>query len=163
MEVVILRPPLVYGPGVKANFLKLLKLTHKGLPLPFKKIHNRRSYIYIDNLVSAICVVIESPKSANQLYLVSDDESWSLASILSFLGKEMNVNTRLFSVPVNLLIFVFNLLGLRSLNARLFGSLEVSNDKIKSELDWYPPVISNDGLSKTVQWYKSEYGSRKSS
>jgi nucleoside-diphosphate-sugar epimerase len=159
MQIVILRPPLIYGAGVKANFLKMLKLVDKGLPLPFGKVQNRRSFIYIDNLISAICAVIEAPEAANQVYLVADDDSLSLAHLMDLIAKEMKVKLRLLGVPVNLLTFSLKLLGLKNLSTRLLGSLEVSNSKIKSQLGWKPPVSSAEGLGRTVKWYKYESNS----
>lgn len=155
MELVILRPSLIFGPGVKANFLKMLQLVDKGWPLPFKAVHNKRSFIFIDNLISAISLVVHEPRAANQTYLVADDDSWSLSELLSSLASKMNIKLRLFSIP-GLLIFL-KLLGLTSLSNRLFGSLEVSNAKIKSQLDWTPPITSAEGLNRTVKWYQNEY------
>lgn len=157
MEVVILRPPLIFGPGVKANFLKMMDLVQKGWPLPFARINNKRTFIYIDNLVSAICTVAVEPEAANQTYLLADDDSWSLSELLSFLAGQMNVRLTLFKVPG--LMFLFNLPGLKNMKLRLLGSLEVSNNKIKSQLGWVPPVTSAEGLSKTVRWYKDECNS----
>lgn len=159
MEIVILRPPLVYGPHVKANFLKIIKLVDKGWPLPFGMVNNKRSFIYIDNLVSAICSVLSDPRATNQLYLVADDDSWSLAQLISTLAKGMDRKAHLFSVPVFLLSSLFTLIGFRSLNSRLFASLVVSNNKIKSQLGWAPPISSVEGLAITAKWYQYEYNS----
>lgn len=161
MEVVILRPPLIYGPEVKANFLKMMGLVNKGLPLPFANVDNRRSFVYVENLVSAIgCVigcVIENHNAANQVFLISDDTALSLAQLLRLIAQGMTTRARLIPVPVWLLVFIFKLLGLKDLNLRLLGSLEVNNSKIKSTLDWTPPYSSEEGIKKTAQWYKSEY------
>ncbi|MDI1352234.1 MAG: NAD-dependent epimerase/dehydratase family protein [bacterium] len=156
MEVVILRTPLIYGAGVKANFLKMIQLVNKGFPLPFAQVHNKRSFVYIDNLISAINVVIAAPQAANQLYLVADDEALSLPQLLGLISAAMNKQQRLFSVPVNLMAFFFKICGLKHLNIRLLGSLEINNLKIKSELGWVPPVTSRDGLAKTVEWYQRD-------
>ncbi|WP_298623558.1 NAD-dependent epimerase/dehydratase family protein [uncultured Legionella sp.] len=155
MEVVILRPPLIFGPGVKANFLKMLQLVNKGWPLPFGKVDNKRNFVFIENLVSAICTVATEPGAANQLYLVADDDAWSLSDLLGLIAQEMNVKSRLFAVPG--IIHLFKLLGLSNMNRRLFGSLEVNNHKLKSQLGWRPPVSSAEGLAKTVKWYQNEY------
>lgn len=159
MEVVILRPPLVYGPGVKANFLKLLGMVQKGWPLPFASISNKRSFIYIENLISAILKVMMHPNAANRLYLIADNESWSLAELLSILAQSMKINLRLFHFPVVLLAGLFKISGMSNLNSRLLGSLEVNNKKIISELGWTPPVNSVEGLKKTAVWYQYEYNS----
>ncbi|HEO1338778.1 TPA: NAD-dependent epimerase/dehydratase family protein, partial [Legionella pneumophila] len=156
MEFVILRPPLVYGPYVKANFLRILQLVDKKWPLPFGSIYNKRTFIYIDNLVSAISAVVSEPSAANQVYLVADDCSWSLTQLVQTLSRKMNTKLFLIPIPVQILIFLFKLCGLKNINTRLFSSLEVSNEKIKSQLGWTPPVSSIDGLEKTVKWYQNE-------
>jgi len=155
MEIVILRPPLVFGPGVKANFLKMLQLVNKGWPLPFGKVNNKRNFVYIDNLISAICTVAIEPNAANQIYLVADDDYWSLSQLLGTIACEMKVNLRLYAVPGT--TFLLKLFGLSNMNKRLYGSLEVSNNKLKSHLGWCPPVTSAEGLAKTVKWYQNEY------
>ncbi|HAT6342203.1 TPA: NAD-dependent epimerase/dehydratase family protein, partial [Legionella pneumophila] len=144
MEFVILRPPLVYGPYVKANFLRILQLVDKKWPLPFGSIYNKRTFIYIDNLVSAISAVVSEPSAANQVYLVADDCSWSLTQLVQTLSRKMNTKLFLIPIPVQILIFLFKLCGLKNINTRLFSSLEVSNEKIKSQLGWTPPVSSID-------------------
>jgi len=159
MQIVILRPPLVYGPNVKANFLNLIKLVDQGWPLPFAKLKNKRSLIYIDNLISAICAVITDKKAANQLFLVSDDESWTLSELVRALGEGLNRRTKLFSVPVVFLIWMLNILRRGHISSRLFTSLEVSNNKIKTQLGWIPPVRSKDGIVITAKWYQYECNS----
>ena len=159
LEVVILRPPLIYGPGVKANFLKMLGLIKKGFPLPFGKVKNNRNLLYVGNLISALCIVITHPKAANQTYLVADDEALSLTQLVSFIGREMNISLRLIPIPVRFMKILFILLGLKKLNLRLFGSLEVSASKIKSQLGWVPLVSSTEGLKETVKWYQCEFSS----
>lgn len=157
MEVVILRPPLIYGPGVKANFLKMMGLVEKELPLPFASVDNKRHFIYVENLVSAICSVIENPKAANQVFLVADDTALSLPQLMQYIAKGMNSKLRLFSVSTRLLAFVLKSLGMQSLTLRLLGSLEVSNNKLKSELSWVAPFSSEEAIQKTARWYKLEY------
>lgn len=157
MEVVILRPSLVYGPGVKANFLKMMQLVDKEFPLPFSRVKNKRNFVYIDNLVSAIMAVIDDPRAANQIYLVADNEAWSLSGLLSFIAKQMSKKARLFNIPG--LFTLLNFLGFKGLTTRLFGSLEVSNAKIKEQLGWSPPFTSAEGISRTVKWYQDEYKS----
>ncbi|PJD96585.1 MAG: NAD-dependent dehydratase [Legionella sp.] len=154
MDVVILRPSLVFGPGVKANFLKMMQLVNRGFPLPFSGINNKRTFVFIDNLISAVLAVLEDARAANQIYIVSDDESWSLPNLLACIAQNMNKNPRLFKIPG--LLFLFNLLGLSQISTRLLGSLEVSNNKIKNDLGWVPPVRSADGIARTVQWFVNE-------
>ncbi|HEL8449015.1 TPA: NAD-dependent epimerase/dehydratase family protein, partial [Legionella pneumophila] len=119
MEFVILRPPLVYGPYVKANFLRILQLVDKKWPLPFGSIYNKRTFIYIDNLVSAISAVVSEPSAANQVYLVADDCSWSLTQLVQTLSRKMNTKLFLIPIPVQILIFLFKLCGLKNINTRL--------------------------------------------
>lgn len=159
MDYVVIRPPLVYGPGVKANFLKMLGLVKKGLPLPFGWVKNKRNLVYIDNLVSALSTVAVHPAAVNQTYLVADDEALSLAQLLRTIASEMHVRLRLISVPVRLMECSLRLIGLKKLNTRLLSSLEVSNHKLKSQLDWVPPVSSTEGLRETVRWYQREFSS----
>ncbi|MFO2571008.1 NAD-dependent epimerase/dehydratase family protein, partial [Legionella pneumophila serogroup 1] len=118
MEFVILRPPLVYGPYVKANFLRILQLVDKKWPLPFGSIYNKRTFIYIDNLVSAISAVVSEPSAANQVYLVADDCSWSLTQLVQTLSRKMNTKLFLIPIPVQILIFLFKLCGLKNINTR---------------------------------------------
>lgn len=159
MEVVILRPPLVYGPGVKANFLKMMQLVSKRMPLPFAKVHNQRHFIYVDNLVSALCLVVTHPVAANQTYLVADENSFSLAQLLHLIAQLMNIKIKLMPIPVGVMEFIFRILGKKNLNQRLFSSLEIDHNKIKSQLGWNPPVSSEEGLKETVKWYQSEFNS----
>lgn len=157
MDVVILRPSLIFGPGVKANFLKMMNLVNKGLPLPFARIDNKRSFVFIDNLVSAIQTVIVEPQAANQVFLVADNEAWSLSGLLNCIAEKMGKKSRLFFVPG--LVFLFKTLRLNAVGTRLFGSLEVNNNKIKKQLGWAPPVSSAEGIARTVEWYRNEYNS----
>lgn len=159
LEVVIIRPPLIYGPQVKANFLKMLGLVKKGLPLPFGQVKNSRNLLYVGNLVSALCTVVSHPNAANQTYLVADDESLSLTQMMNLIAQAMDVKLRLIPIPVGMMAALFRLLGLKSLTTRLFGSLEVSNHKIKSQLGWVPPVHVAEGLTETVKWYRCEFNS----
>lgn len=155
MDVVILRPSLIFGPGVKANFLKMIQLVNKGFPLPFGGIKNKRNFVFIENLVSAIEAVINEPQAANQVYLVADNEAWSLSELLQFIAQKMNKKSRFITIPG--LLSLFKILGLTALSTRLFGSLEVNNDKIKTQIGWIPPVSSAEGLVKTIKWYQDEY------
>lgn len=154
MQVVILRPPLIYGPRVKANFLKIMGLVNTRLPLPFAKINNKRHFIYIENLISAICCVIENPKAANQVFLVADDTALSLTQLIKLIAKGMDTRVRLLPIYTGVLTTIFKCLGLTNLSLRLLGTLEVSNNKIKTELSWSPPVSSEEGVAKTAKWYK---------
>ncbi|KTD58774.1 UDP-glucose 4-epimerase [Legionella sainthelensi] len=159
LEVVIVRPPLIYGPGVKANFLKMLQLVRKRIPLPFASVQNKRHFIYIENLVSALSILVTHPGAANQTYLVADEDSLSVPTLMRLIAKEMNTRVWLIPFPVPVMRYIFQFLGMRNLNTRLFSSLEINSNKIKSQLGWTPPVSSAEGLKKTVAWYQSEFNS----
>jgi len=153
MQMVILRIPLVYGPGVGANFLQLLQTVHKGWPLPLRGIHNRRSLLYIGNLVDAILVALEHPDSANKLYLLSDGQDVSTTQLVERIAQAMNKPLRLFSLPQGMLSLVASALGKSSVVDRLFGSLYLDSGKIRQELSWTPPFSMQAGLAETAQWF----------
>ncbi len=150
MEVVIIRPPLVYGAGVKANFLNLLKLSSTTLPLPFGLVNNKRSMVYVENLVDFIINSIEHPAAANQTFLVSDNHDLSLSSLLKLIRKSMNKPIRLIPVPV----FLFKLAGLifrkQDIVDRLVGDLQIGSNKTMSLLNWKPPYTVDQGIQATV-------------
>jgi nucleoside-diphosphate-sugar epimerase len=153
MEVVILRPPLVYGPGVGANFLRLLGLVERGVPLPFGAVDNRRSLIYLGNLVDAISMCLTHPAAANRTYLVSDGEDVSTPELIRLLAGHMGRPARLLPVPPELLEMAGKLVGKGAAVQRLLGSLAVDSTRIRRELDWQPPFTLNEGLAETVRWY----------
>lgn len=150
LEVVILRPPLVYGPGVKANFLNMMRWLHRGVPLPFGAIHNRRSLVALDNLVDFIVACLDYPAAANQTFLVSDGEDLSTTDLLRRMAAALNVPARLFPVPQNLLEAGFKVAGKSDLARRLCGSLRLDITKARTVLGWYPPVSVNEGLHRTA-------------
>lgn len=152
MEVVIIRPPLVYGPGVKGNFSSLLRWVARGLPLPLGlATTNRRSLVGLDNLVDLILTCVDHPKAANQTLLVSDGEDLSTADLLRRIGKSLNRSTRLIPVPVSILIIASRLLGKSSIAQRLLGSLQVDISKTCTLLNWKPPVSVDEGLRRAAQ------------
>lgn len=153
MEVVIIRPTLVYGPGVKANFLKIMRWLHKGIPLPFGAIHNRRSLVALDNLVDLIVTCVDHPAAANQTFLVSDGEDLSTTELLHRLGGALGKPARLLPIPSWLLEFGAAGLGKRALSQRLCGSLQVDIDKTRELLSWTPPVSVDSALSKTARYF----------
>ena len=146
MEVVIIRPPLVYGPGVKGNFATLAKLVAKGLPLPLGAIHNKRSLVGLDNLVDLIITCIAHPNAANQVFLVSDSEDLSTAGLLRRVAIAMGKPSRLIPVPARLLQLGATLLGKKAVGQRLLWSLQVDISKTREMLDWEPPVSVDEGL-----------------
>jgi nucleoside-diphosphate-sugar epimerase len=154
MEVVIIRSPLVYGPGVKANFLSMMNWLRRGIPLPLGGItKNRRSFVFIDNLVSMIIACINHPKAANQTFLVSDDEDLSTAGLLERMALALGRPLKSIAVPVVLIILLTKLIGRADISQRLCGSLQVDIKKTKDLLDWSPPVSVNEGLLQTAAYF----------
>jgi len=153
MEVVIIRPTLVYGPGVKANFLNLMRWLHKGVPLPFGAIHNLRSLVALDNLVDLIVTCIDHPAAANQTFLVSDGEDLSTTELLRRMGTALGKPARLFPVPSRLIEVGAAMLGKQALAQRLCGSLQVDISKTRELLNWTPPVSVDEALRKTAKHF----------
>ncbi|MGB9129548.1 MAG: SDR family oxidoreductase [Thiobacillus sp.] len=150
LELVILRPPLVYGPGVKANFLRLMQWVQKGWPLPLAAIRNRRSLLYLGNFVDAIRLCVEHPAAAGQTFLLDDGEAVSTPELIRAVAQAMERPARLLGVPVRVLEFMGALLGKRAAVARLTGSLWVDSSFIRSRLNWTPPYSMEAGLAATV-------------
>ncbi len=150
MEVVIIRPPLVYGAGVKANFASMMRVVKRGIPLPLGAIHNKRSFVYVGNLVSLIVRCIDHPAAANQVFLVSDGCDLSTTELLQKCAVALGVKARLLPVPQKLLAFSLALLGKRAVAQRLSGNLQVDISKAHSLLGWEPPVSVEDGLKATA-------------
>lgn len=157
MDVVIIRPPLVYGPGVKGNFASLMKWINKPFPLPFGAIHNQRSLIALDNLLSfiSLCVDLEkSSKASNQVFLICDSEDISTTLLLKKVKQALNFqsprNTKawLLPVPVFIMAFLAKILGKEDIANRLFGSLKVDSSKAYDLLDWTPVVDIDEQLAK---------------
>lgn len=153
MEVVIIRPPLVYGPGVKANFLNMMRWLHRGMPLPFGAINNRRSLVALDNLVDLIITCIKHPAAANQTFLVSDGEDLSTTELLRRMAAALNVPARLLPVPQKLLEMGFRMAGKSDLAQRLCGSLQVDITKACAMLDWKPLISVDEGLRRTAEGF----------
>ena len=153
LETVVLRPPLVYGPGVKGNFLRLLRLVKRGIPLPLASINNRRSLVGVANLANAIIAGIVSPVAAGKTYLVSDGEDVSTPQLISRLASAMGVTPHLLPCPPALLNAGAALLGKRAVAARLTGSLQIDSSRIRKELGWQPRYSLDQGLKSTAQWY----------
>jgi nucleoside-diphosphate-sugar epimerase len=155
MELVVLRPPLVYGPGVKGNFLRLTRLLARGVPLPLGSIRNRRSLIYAGNLVDAVITALRSPQAAGRTYLLSDGEPLSTPELLRQMGRALGRDARLLPCPPALLGSAGALLGRSGEVARLTGSLEVDSARIERELGWSPPHSPEHGFRETADWYNS--------
>jgi len=156
MEVVIIRPVLIYGPGVKGNVLRLLQLIEKGWPLPFKGIRNQRSLLALDNLVDLILACIHHPHAANQIFLASDGDDLSTEELVKLCAQNMHRRPRLFAIPGSMLKLLAACSSrVRKLQRRLYGSLQAENNKAKTLLGWAPPRTVAQGLAETVDWYQS--------
>ena len=150
MEVVIIRPPLVYGPGAKANFNLMIRWLKLGVPLPLGAIHNLRSLVSLENLVDLIVSCITLPSAANQTFLVSDDEDVSTTDLLRRMSQAMGSPIRLIPVPVSWLKLAAALVGKDDVAQRLCGSLQVDIKETKRILGWCPPLSLNQGLKKAA-------------
>jgi len=139
LEVVIIRPPLVYGYNAPGNFGKLMQWLQKGIPLPLGGIYNLKSFVYLENLVDLIVTCIHHPKAANQTFLVSDSEDISTTDLLKFVSKTVNKSSNLIPVPQFLLVLFLKILGKQKMAEQLFGSLQVDMSKTKNLLNWKPP------------------------
>jgi nucleoside-diphosphate-sugar epimerase len=153
MEVVIIRPVLVYGPGVKANFLGMMRWVQRGIPLPFGAIHNQRSLVAIDNLVDLIVTCTDHPAAANQVFLASDGEDISITQLLRKLAVYLGKPARLLPVPARLMSAAATVLRQRALADRLLGSLQVDISKNRQLLGWKPPVTLDQALALTAQHF----------
>lgn len=157
LEVVIIRPPLVYGPGVKANFRRLLKIIRRGIPLPLACICNSRSLIGLGNLVDAITVCATHPQAAGNTFLVSDDEDVSTPELVRTVAAAFGVPVRTFPVPLLLMRLAGTLTGRATAVERLAGSLTVDTTKINRELGWQPPFTMQQGMAETAEWYRKKF------
>ena len=150
LEVVVIRPPLVYGPGVKANFAAMMRWVERGVPLPLGAVTNRRSLVYAGNLADLLILATVHPAAANQVFLASDGQDLSTAELLRALAQAMGKPPRLFSVPPPLLAAAARIAGQRAIAERLLGSLTVDIGKTRTRLAWTPPFTVAAGLSATV-------------
>lgn len=154
MELVVIRPPLVYGPGVKANFESMMKWLAKGVPLPLGAITgNRRSLVALDNLIDLIVTCLNHPNAANQIFLVSDGEDISTTDLLIHMGKALGRPARLFYMPLVLLKVGALLMRKKSVYQRLTGSLQLDITKTQKLLDWTPPVTLDEGLRRVARGF----------
>lgn len=155
IEFAIIRPPLVYGPGVGGNFIRMLDWIAKGIPLPLGSVKNRRSMIYVENLADALILCSTHPDAANQTYLVSDNETVSTPELLERLSAIMGRRMAIPPFPVFLLDFLGKIAGKSAELQRLTGSLEVDASKIRKTLAWNPPSSLDTGLTRTVDWFSN--------
>lgn len=154
MEVVVLRPPLVYGPGVKGNFLRLMQAIDKRRPLPLGGIQNQRSLIYLGNLVDAIRLCLTHPKAAGKAFLVSDGDDVSTPELVRRIAASLGRRPLLLPLPVSPMRWAGRVLGKQAAVDRLLGSLCVDVSPLREELGWTPPYTMQEGLEATVQWYR---------
>jgi nucleoside-diphosphate-sugar epimerase len=155
LEVVIIRPPLVYGPGVRANFLMMMYWLKRGIPLPMGAIqHNCRTLVGLDNLIDLIVTCIEHPAAANQVFLAGDGMDVSTTDLLHRLAGAMGIPARLIPVPVWMLETGATLLGKRMAAQRLCGNLQVDISKARELLGWEPRVSLDEGMKQTAAWYR---------
>lgn len=156
MELVIIRPPLVYGPNVRANFASMMKWVNSGFPLPLGAVHNRRSLVALDNLVSFIIHCIDHPKAVNEVFLISDGEDVSTTELLKKVAKALDKRVFLLPIPVNWMKFVAKLVGKADVADRLFGSLQVDSSKTQELLGWKPIITMDEQLKKIADAYLNE-------
>jgi nucleoside-diphosphate-sugar epimerase len=156
IDVAVFRAPLVYGPGVKANFLQLLKTVQKGIPLPLANVDNQRSLIYLENLVDVIIRNIKSSQPASGTYLVSDGEDVSTPELIRRIAAALGASSRLFPFSPSIIIGAAKLLGKKATVDRLLGTLTVDTTKIQRELDWKPPYTMEQGLGETAKWFRRD-------
>ncbi|MDA8109613.1 MAG: NAD-dependent epimerase/dehydratase family protein [Betaproteobacteria bacterium] len=156
LKLTVLRPPLVYGPGVKANFLALLRALERGWPLPLASVANRRSVVFVGNLVDAIVRCLESPKAVGKSYVVSDGVPVSTPELARAIAASLGRPARLLPFPPRLLELAGTLVGQGEAVRRLTRSLEVDDRAIRRELGWQPPFTFEEGIRLTAQWFRDE-------
>ena len=154
LEIVVVRPCLVYGPGAPGNFYRLIQLVRKGIPLPFASVKNRRSLLYVQNLADALVTCARHPNAAGHTYLVADKENLSITEVIRVLSLGLGRVVRLFSVPTSILRLLGLLVGRKSDMDRLIGSLCVDTYKIQTHLGWQPRFSTDEGLMATAAWYR---------
>jgi nucleoside-diphosphate-sugar epimerase len=159
LEVVVVRPPLVYGPGVRANFLRLLEGVSRGVPFPFARVENRRSLVFVRNLADALARCATHPAAAGRTFLVSDGTPVSSADLVRGIARAMGRRPRLVPVPPSWLELAARLAGRAEVVRRLLGSLEVDDRAIRDALGWKPPFAMEEGLVETVAWWRENPGS----
>lgn len=153
LEVVIIRPPLVYGPGVKANFLSMMRLIDRGIPLPFGAIKNQRSLVYLDNLSDLILTCCEHPVAPGQTFLASDDHDVSTTQLMQTIAHAMGKSPRLIPIPMSWIQAGSSALKKKHIAQRICGNLQVEISLTKEILGWEPPVTFEQGIKNTVQAY----------
>ncbi len=151
----IIRAPLVYGPGVKGNFHKLMRAVAKGKFLPLGQIRNKRSFCYVKNLCDALIILLDHPEPSGKVYLVRDGEDLSTTTLVQRIAQALNVRPKLFHIPIPLFRFAGRILRRRSAVSRLTDSLQINDEPIRKTLGWSPPYTVDQGLEETATWFKS--------
>jgi len=154
LEIVMIRPPLVYGPSVRANFLRMLEIVERGIPLPFASVNNRRSLIYLGNLVDAIMICMTHPKAAGQTYMVSDGADVSTPELIRRVASALDRPSRLIPFPSAVMKLAGRFTGKSETVDRLLGSISADITKIRRDLGWKPPYTLDEGLKETADWYR---------
>lgn len=155
LETVIVRPPLVYGPEVRANFVRMMDAVARGMPLPLGSISARRSIVYVDNLADALLQCIIDPRAAGECFHVADDDAPSVAGLLRLVGDVLCKPARLLPVPATALRMIGKLTGRSAAVGRLTSSLQLDTSRIRRVLGWRPPYTTREGLAATAAWYRS--------
>src|SRR4030066_10833 len=158
LEVVIIRPPLVYGPGVKGNYLRLLRMVKCGIPMPFGSCNNKRSFVYLDNMVDLLVLCLTHAQASSQTFLVSDDEDLSTAELVTLLARTMETKPRLISMSPTWLEAAAKLVGKPGIYERLCGSLQLDIRHTRQHLQWAPPVSAGEGIARTARWFLDRSG-----
>ena len=153
--LIVIRPPLVYGPGVKANFLNLIKIINLGIPLPFKFIRNKRSILFIDNLIEFIYICMTNNKAYNRQFNISDKESFSTPDLIKMISYNLKKKDRLFYFPIWILFFFLQIIGKKAQLERLVGSFEVDTSFEEGFFNWSPPFSTSQGIEITVDWFRN--------
>jgi nucleoside-diphosphate-sugar epimerase len=153
MEVTIIRPPLIYGPAAPGNFGRLVEILHRGIPLPFGAIHNKRSLIGIDNLIDLIAKCLFHPAAANQTFLASDGEDLSTTDLMRRIGLALDKPVRLLPVPVPLLMVAASIVGKRELAEKICNSLQIDISKVSKLIGWNPPISVDEGLRRVARQF----------
>lgn len=157
LEVVIARMPLVYGPRVRANFLRLMDAIWKGVPLPLGAIGSRRSLVFVDNLADALLHCATDPRAARQTFHVADDGAFTVTELARSLGRHLQKPARLLPVPESWLRLAGRATGRSAQVDRLVGSLQLDTTHIRTVLGWQPPYSADEGLAATARWYRSTH------
>jgi nucleoside-diphosphate-sugar epimerase len=155
---VIVRPPLVYGPRVRANFLRLMRLVDSGVPLPLASVANRRSLLFVGNLADALYTCIGHPRAAGRAFAVSDGEDVSTPELVRRIARALGRPARLFPFPARLLRLAGAIAGQIQSIDRLTGDLAIDSSPIRAALGWRPPFSMERGLAETAAWYRAHRG-----